>query len=378
MPLRVPSSSGSASSSGACKHERVGLELVELVLGRVDEERLCEQRVVRRVGDDAHADPVRRIGAGERVDDVENRTLLEIGDDLVAQPVELLLGELAVHVAPPDARLRAALAHDELVLRRAPGVDPGVDDERPAFGEHALVARERVRVEHRDRRISIDPALSAAARAPTAPRSRCAQPWPPSLPIVFTASTKMPQFAPPTSLTDGVVTLRPWNDDDAEALVRRINDPDVAAFLDLVPQPYTLDDARDWFVDHRRGLAQRNVGDVRDPRRRHRRSRRRSRRPLPRRSRRRLRRGRLLGRRRRARTRRRDGGDAARGAAGRSRPCRSSRGSQLRAAVENVASNRVAEKAGFTREGVLRAQRYNARLDKRVDFVMWSLLREEL
>ena len=51
---------------------------------------------------------------------------------------------------------------------------------------------------------------------------------------------------------------------------------------------------------------------------------------------------------------------------------------QLRAAVENVASNRVAEKAGFTREGVLRAQRYNPRLDKRVDFVMWSLLREEL
>ena len=51
---------------------------------------------------------------------------------------------------------------------------------------------------------------------------------------------------------------------------------------------------------------------------------------------------------------------------------------QLRAAVENVASNRVAEKAGFTREGVLRAQRFNARLGRRVDFVMWSLLREEL
>jgi RimJ/RimL family protein N-acetyltransferase len=51
---------------------------------------------------------------------------------------------------------------------------------------------------------------------------------------------------------------------------------------------------------------------------------------------------------------------------------------QLRAAVENVASNRVAEKAGFTREGVLRAQRFNPRLDRRVDFVMWSLLREEL
>ena len=47
---------------------------------------------------------------------------------------------------------------------------------------------------------------------------------------------------------------------------------------------------------------------------------------------------------------------------------------QLRADVENVASNRVAEKAGFTREGVLRAQRYNARLGRRADFAMWSLL----
>jgi RimJ/RimL family protein N-acetyltransferase len=51
---------------------------------------------------------------------------------------------------------------------------------------------------------------------------------------------------------------------------------------------------------------------------------------------------------------------------------------QLRADRENVASNRVAEKAGFTREGVLRAQRYNARLARRSDFVMWSLLRSEL
>lgn len=51
---------------------------------------------------------------------------------------------------------------------------------------------------------------------------------------------------------------------------------------------------------------------------------------------------------------------------------------QLRADVENVASNRVAEKAGFTREGVLRAQRFNARLGRLTDFVMWSLLREEI
>lgn len=51
---------------------------------------------------------------------------------------------------------------------------------------------------------------------------------------------------------------------------------------------------------------------------------------------------------------------------------------QLRADAENDASNRVAEKAGFTREGVLRSSHLNARLGRRVDFVMWSLLRREL
>ena len=51
---------------------------------------------------------------------------------------------------------------------------------------------------------------------------------------------------------------------------------------------------------------------------------------------------------------------------------------QLRADEENPASRSVAEKAGFTREGILRSSRYNPRLGRRVDFVMYSLLRGEL
>ena len=47
---------------------------------------------------------------------------------------------------------------------------------------------------------------------------------------------------------------------------------------------------------------------------------------------------------------------------------------QLRAELENVASQRVAEKAGFVREGVLRSYRFNPRLGRRMDFVMYSLL----
>jgi RimJ/RimL family protein N-acetyltransferase len=181
---------------------------------------------------------------------------------------------------------------------------------------------------------------------------------------------------PAGGLRDGAVTLRPWRLDDAAALVRRINDPAVAAFLDLIPQPYEHADAfayltgcdEGWrtgassnfavFVDRIDGAAG-SVG---------------------------------------IRWTEIDDGAAeigywvaaeARGRGVASTATRLAAGwafaaeprlerLQLRADVENVASNRVADKAGFTREGVLRSARRNARLDRRVDFAIWSLLRDEV
>jgi RimJ/RimL family protein N-acetyltransferase len=51
---------------------------------------------------------------------------------------------------------------------------------------------------------------------------------------------------------------------------------------------------------------------------------------------------------------------------------------QLRADVENEGSLRVAEKAGFVREGVLRSSGVNPRLGRRVDYAIYSLLPGEL
>jgi RimJ/RimL family protein N-acetyltransferase len=51
---------------------------------------------------------------------------------------------------------------------------------------------------------------------------------------------------------------------------------------------------------------------------------------------------------------------------------------QVRAEVENVASCKVAERAGFTREGVIRSARYNARLGRRMDFALYSALPGEI
>jgi RimJ/RimL family protein N-acetyltransferase len=47
---------------------------------------------------------------------------------------------------------------------------------------------------------------------------------------------------------------------------------------------------------------------------------------------------------------------------------------QLRADVLNVASLRVAEKAGFTREGTLRASDFNRRMNRRIDHAVFSRL----
>ena len=128
---------------GLVEDEHVRLEVVRV--GGL-EHRLREERVVRVRGEDAHRKAVLRVGAAVRVDHVDV-TLLEVGGDLPAQSVEVLLGDLGVHVAPPDPLFRAGLADDELVLRRAAGEAAGVDDERPALGEDALAAVDRRGVE---------------------------------------------------------------------------------------------------------------------------------------------------------------------------------------------------------------------------------------
>lgn len=53
---------------------------------------------------------------------------------------------------------------------------------------------------------------------------------------------------PQPTLSDGVVTLRPWRAADAQAVYEACQDPEIPRFVPI-PQPYTLDDGR-WFVTH--------------------------------------------------------------------------------------------------------------------------------
>jgi RimJ/RimL family protein N-acetyltransferase len=181
--------------------------------------------------------------------------------------------------------------------------------------------------------------------------------------------------APPEpALSDGVVTLRPWGEEgDVEAIVAACNDRAIAEFLDVIPSPYTPADAREYIDRTREGWSAGTTSSfaiVVD--------------------------GKAVGsigvNWKRPDDRVAEVGywvaPEARGegvctralrlaASWAVRDCGMER-LQLRADEQNPASRRVAEKAGFTQEGVLRSSHYNPRLDRRVDFVMYSLLRAEL
>jgi RimJ/RimL family protein N-acetyltransferase len=186
----------------------------------------------------------------------------------------------------------------------------------------------------------------------------------------------MPIRPPDPPLSDGVVTLREWGaDGDVEAITAACNDRLIAEFLELIPSPYTEDDARAYIVQSGRGWAEGTMtnfaitetgtGDVAgsigvrwlDPEQ-----------------------GVVE-----------VGYWVAPAARGKSLCTRAvilvsrwlveehgAERVQLRAEETNLASQRVAEKAGFTREGVLRSSRYNPRLGRRMNFVMYSLLPEEV
>jgi RimJ/RimL family protein N-acetyltransferase len=170
------------------------------------------------------------------------------------------------------------------------------------------------------------------------------------------------------SPSDGVVTLRAWRREDSDALVECLDgDPEIAIWLDQVPQPYTRADALAYIG----GIGE-NAFAVTDTET-----------------------GRILGS---IGVRFSDTGDVgeigywmrsdARGRGVMTRALRlmvrwafdegGAARVQLRADVENVASRRVAEKAGFQLEGVLRSAHWNPRLGRRQDWAMYSLLPGEL
>jgi len=170
-------------------------------------------------------------------------------------------------------------------------------------------------------------------------------------------------------LTDGLVILRRWRETDAPTIVDCLDgDPEISRWLDRVPQPYTLADALAYVRGEVPSVDEDTFAIT-------------------------------------------DADDRVLGSIGATAPESGvreigywlradarGRGTatsaltlivawtfeqpgvarvQLRADPENLASCRVAERAGFTREGVLRQAHWNPRLGSRRDWAMYSVLRDE-
>lgn len=185
-----------------------------------------------------------------------------------------------------------------------------------------------------------------------------------------------PSGPPHPPLFDGVVTLRPWTEADAGAIVSICDgDAELARWLDRLPQPYTERDALEYVARAARGWAGADeetplaVTDASTAE--------------------------IVGS---CGLSWRPGHSivevgywTARSARGRGVAPRAVRllagwalaelgfaRLELRAEPGNAASLRVAEKAGFSFEGILRAVHEDARTGARVDHALYSLLATEL
>lgn len=176
--------------------------------------------------------------------------------------------------------------------------------------------------------------------------------------------------SPAEPLTDGVVTLRPWRLEDLDGIVAACSDPETAHWIHALPRPYSQQDARRYVaaahdaVEAGRGVGLAVVADAQ-----------------------------LAGS---IELRIVDAANRVAEIGYWSSPEVRGRGIttralqvlsewafreldaerlQIRADVENTPSRRVAEKAGFTYEGVLRSAGYNPRLGRRIDYAVYSRLR---
>lgn len=176
---------------------------------------------------------------------------------------------------------------------------------------------------------------------------------------------------PDPPLSDGVVALRPWEPADVPAIAAACADEEIARWLDMIPQPYTLEDAR-WYVSQceqgwRDGTTSNfAVVDVASAE--------------------------VVGAMGARHVEPEQGVTEVgywvapharrRGVAARALRLISAwllhdvgvARVQLRADVDNLPSRRVAEKAGFVEEGTLRSARFSPRRGARFDFVMYSRL----
>ena len=140
-PLRVPSASGSASRSGVCSTSASGANPSARSPARSMNIVFANSAWYGCAVTTRTADRCSGSAPAQASTTYSVSALAEMLGDLVAQPGEVLLGQRRVDLAPPDPAFGSRLAHDELVLRRPPGVHarcrPPAAHPRPAARRRA-------------------------------------------------------------------------------------------------------------------------------------------------------------------------------------------------------------------------------------------------
>ena len=124
---------------GSVQHGPRGRKSDEIGGAGAEEHVVHEQGVPRARRDEADAEAVIRVRAGEQVAD-EQLLRGQVSERGGLEPLEVLGSERLIHPAPRDVAARGGLAHEELVVGAAARVRRGHRAERPSLDDHALAA----------------------------------------------------------------------------------------------------------------------------------------------------------------------------------------------------------------------------------------------
>ena len=132
---------GIGGEAGQVDDGEFRIEALQLLRAGADQQIVHEQRVPGIFGDNAHADPVRQVGAAEQVLG-EQLAAFGVGHHVGIKRVEGFRRHRLV-VVPPDMGFGGGVAHRELVAGAAAGMDAGAHHQRTVLGDKAFAALHR-------------------------------------------------------------------------------------------------------------------------------------------------------------------------------------------------------------------------------------------
>ena len=124
--------------------------------GIVDEQIAAEEIVPGVFRDDAHGKPVRRVGAGVAIEDVQ-LLVAERLEEVVVQRVPMALLDRPIDFAPRDLRLARRLTNHKLVVRGPTRVLTGPAHDRPLGRDRPFLLSHGLLVERRRRQVPLHP-----------------------------------------------------------------------------------------------------------------------------------------------------------------------------------------------------------------------------